>query len=76
MSILFKAKPDLSHIPSDFGLPYFGNAFPFLKDAMGLIRNSRAKYGDIFKSRFFGIECNKFLGDESSNSKSYRKSEE
>lgn len=54
----------LSHIPGNLGLPFFGTAFSFLKDANGLILDYQRRYGNIFKSRFFGFDTVYLLGPE------------
>ena len=54
----------IPHIPGDLGLPFFGTAFSFLKDANGFILDHQKKFGNIFKSRFFGFDTVYLLGPE------------
>ena len=62
MGFFFNKNPDLSHLPGDMGLPYFGYAFEFLRDALGIIERHKTNYGEIYKSRFFGTEGITLLG--------------
>lgn len=39
---------DLSHIPGHKGLPFIGDAFPFLKNTLKYMRGNQKKYGNIF----------------------------
>ena len=43
--------PDLSHIPGDRGLPFFGQMFPLLKDFHGWVDQQYAKHGPVFKQK-------------------------
>ena len=60
---------DLKHIPGSSGLPYFGDLFPYLKDATGYYSRMQQQYGDIFRSTtpfatavtMVGPTANKFI---------------
>jgi len=54
----------IPHVPGELGLPFFGTAFSFLKDANALILDHQKKYGNIFKSRFFGFDTVYLLGPD------------
>jgi cytochrome P450 len=39
---------DLSHLPGHKGLPFIGDALPFLKNTLQYMRRCHKKYGDVF----------------------------
>ncbi len=43
--------PDLSHIPGDRGLPFFGQMFPLLRDFHRWLDRQYAKHGPVFKQQ-------------------------
>ncbi|MEZ4883724.1 MAG: cytochrome P450 [Chitinophagales bacterium] len=47
-------KAQLSDIPGDWGLPFFGDMFKFLKNPIQLYKDKQEKYGDVFKMQYFG----------------------
>ncbi|MFK8053136.1 MAG: cytochrome P450 [Woeseiaceae bacterium] len=48
------ADSDVSHIPGEDGLPYFGVAKEFLTDPRALNRRMRRQYGPVFRTKFLG----------------------
>lgn len=42
---------DLSHLPGHKGLPFLGDALPFLKNTLKYMRGCQDKYGDVFWTR-------------------------
>ena len=55
---------DLSHIPGDDGLPFFGNTFRLLADPKGEVERLAQRYGPIYRSRAFGLRITTLLGPE------------
>ena len=39
---------DLSHLPGHKGLPFIGDALPFLKNTLKYMRSCHEQYGDVF----------------------------
>ena len=42
------ADSDLSHLPGHKGLPFIGDALPFLKNTLHYMRKYQERYGDVF----------------------------
>ncbi len=57
-------KPVLTHIPGDFGIPFFGDTFKFLKDPIRLFKEKQSKYGNVFKMQFLGTKVVCLIGQE------------
>ena len=55
---------DLSHIPGDDGLPFFGNTFRLLADPKGEVERLAQRYGPVYRSRAFGLRITTLLGPE------------
>lgn len=43
-------KKQLNHIPGDWGLPFFGHFFEFVKDAAKAFEKHQKKYGNVFRT--------------------------
>lgn len=41
-------RPDISHLPGDWGLPWLGHVPAFLRDVHGLMDRHYARYGNVF----------------------------
>lgn len=48
------ANEDVRHIPGEDGLPWFGNAFEFLRDPRAMRRRLRETYGPVSRTKFLG----------------------
>ena len=64
-----KRLKDLKHLPGTDGLPYFGDLFPYLRNATKYYRDKQRKFGDVFRSTtpfatavtLIGPAANKFI---------------
>lgn len=64
MTITPRQKELLSKIPGDYGIPFMGDFFSYIKDPLALFETKKAKYGEIYKSQFFGRKGVTLLGKE------------
>lgn len=56
------AKPDLSHIPGEKGLPLAGQFFHFVTDSHNLVNRLASKYGEVFRFYSFHREIVFMMG--------------
>lgn len=54
----------LRHVPGATGLPFLGHAIPFLRDPRALTQRFRARYGEVYRTRFAGITTVVLLGED------------
>ncbi len=57
-------KPDLSHIPSERGIPFAGQFFQFLTNAHKQVNKMAERNGPVFRLRSFHLENVFLLGPE------------